>query len=143
MNDDLYKGGRNHKAPYSTSHVRMPLELLAPVQAIIDVYKRCHKLGADSCRNQLIAALKEFPDNFLDVTGSIDSFGKPVAGRAYQDLSEQLAEAKAEIQRLQTTLHLHEQSRKEIKGVLEGACKLRANAGGAIKKEIKAIVSIL
>jgi hypothetical protein len=143
MNDELYKGGRNHKAPYSTTHLRVPLELTNSLQGIIDLYKRAYKLDAENLRANLVLSLKQFANTFLQSHGVLVDSTNHVTLEKHTDVLKELEEANRELAFLTALTDELKQSNDEAQAILEKACELKSNAGGAIKKEIRRAILIL
>lgn len=48
----MYKGGRGHKAPYETTHVRIPLPIKDRVEALSNAFKNGEILQTDNSLTQ-------------------------------------------------------------------------------------------
>jgi len=81
--DARFKGGRGHKAPYQTTHVRVPEPIKPMVERIVDDYKNdlpflyisrdrmielCHQIASQkkSARQSLNKLLTTLFDDYVD-----------------------------------------------------------------------------
>ena len=128
MTDKALKLGRGQKAPYQTTHCRIPTPIKPIVERIAEDYKQCVFAGEDSEE-----ALKK-------ISQSLE--GKEPA----QDVKE----LKKEIVQLQRFLSGERQRADEAVAeglraatILKEALKLKPQAGGAIKQEIRKALQLI
>lgn len=143
MTDNPFKGGKNNFAPYSTTHLRVPLEIKDSLQNVIDLYKRAYKLEADKFRLDLVSSLKEFSSLFLKSHGVLVDSSSHVPIEKHIEALNELQEAKLKIALLAPLKGSSRDSCNEAREILTSALDLRANAGGAIKKEIRKAIALL
>jgi hypothetical protein len=65
---DKPKGGRGHRAPYQTTHLRVPAPIKDRLQAIIDEWREAYLAGEPSAIPEKI----DFID-YLDVIGILEN----------------------------------------------------------------------
>lgn len=112
------KGGRGYKAPYQTHQVRVPDPIATQVHSLIERYQDYIADGGNP----------NSPPQLLDVHKPID------------DLSNKLEE---EVRILEEKLKAVDKFKSRVASILREALKLKANAGGAIKKEIEKALDLL
>ena len=64
MTDSIFKGGRGQKAPYISTHLRVPARIKSSIQKIIDIYKRAYQLDGDHLILRLEKSLAEYANDF-------------------------------------------------------------------------------
>lgn len=143
MQETPYKGGRNHKAPYSSTHVRVPLELKDPIESIIGLYKRSYKLDADRVRINLVASLKQFSSSFLNSLGVLVDSTNYVAIEQHIKVLKELEEANRKLTLLTPLEGISRDTCNQARDILIASLALKSNAGGAIKKEVRKAIDTL
>lgn len=107
------KGGRGYSAPYETRQVRIPEPIINQTHELIERYQDYISSGGNS----------QNPPRLLDFK-PVDSF------------KEQLDERIKIVNRLEESVH-------NASFILRQALQLKANAGGAIKREIEKALRLL
>lgn len=143
MSDNPYKGGRNHKAPYNTTLVRVPLEIKDALENIIGLYKRAYKSEANKVRLDLVESLKGFSRLFLESHSILVDSKNYVSIDKYNAVLKELENANHELAFLDSLKEELEDNCKRCTIILEAALNLKPNAGGAIKKEIRKAIIVL
>lgn len=143
MTDTPFKGGKNNFAPYNTTHLRVPLEIKDSLQNIIDLYKRAYKLEADNFRLDLVSSLKGFSRIFLGSHGVLVDSRDCVTIEKHTEVLKKLEEANRKIALLTPLEGSSRDACNQAREILASALDLRANAGGAIKKEIRKAIALL
>lgn len=124
------KGGRGYAAPYTTHQVRVPDPIKNQVHELIERY-HSYLLQSEEALT---------PPNLLDINAQPDT----------NVINEEIEKLKAEKKQVEKELKAVNKFIKESKAVksqavalLEESLKLKANAGGAIKKEIEKALKLL
>ena len=143
MTDSIFKGGRGQKAPYISTHLRVPEKIKASLQKIIDVYKRAYQLNADDLILRLEASLVEYANNFSPQYTSLENSKIFVPLEKYQAALKALEDANHELAFLDSLKEEVEDNEKKAKEILDNALKLGSNVGGQIKKEIRKAIEAL
>jgi hypothetical protein len=115
------KGGRGYKAPYETHQIRVPDPIANQVHKLIESYQEY--INNDGNPNE--------PPEFI-------SDNKPV--NRFIDEIETLRNNNSQL--LEKIQDINTNKNKAI-DLLKQSLKLKANAGGAIKKEIEKALSLL
>lgn len=120
------KGGRGCKAPYNTHQVRVPEPVIPQVHSLIERYQDYLTDGGEP----------KLPPKFLAQDNKlVDKF--------IADLKLELERAKKEVNQLQSECKRLKRRTAEANKTLTSALSLKANAGGAIKKEIEKVLPLL
>jgi len=114
------KGGRGYRAPYETHQIRVPDPIASQVHSLIERYQNYLSTGGNP----------DAPPKLLDQSKVVDNF-----------CAIQILRSKGT--QLEDKLKAVDNFRANTRGVLENAMKLKANAGGAIKKEIEKVLKQL
>ncbi|MBV8801531.1 MAG: hypothetical protein JO131_00945 [Gammaproteobacteria bacterium] len=112
------KGGRGYKAPYETHQIRVPDPIATQVHSLIEKYQEFIEKGGNAVEPP------EFLQSQNEDNKDVDNF-KDLLNKAY-----------GQIEMCNTNIE-----RALI--ILKGALKLKANSGGAIKREIEKSIQIL
>lgn len=143
MSGSPYKGGRDGKAPYRSTHVRVPDDIKKTLQGFADIYRVICALNDQSGLDQFKADLKKFLDCFLVMEGKLY-----VSAKLVNEETELWIQK--EFRRLQEQCNAWENLHKEqlanqqkSKYLLIAALSLKSNAGGAIKTEIRKAIALL
>lgn len=107
------KGGRGHSAPYETRQARIPEPIISQVHELIERYQNYVSSGGNS----------QNPPRLLD-SKPVDSF------------KEELDETIKIVNRFEESVY-------NASLILRQALQLKANAGGAIKREIEKALALL
>lgn len=162
-----WKGGKGKKAPYETTHQRIPQPIHRAVQMFSDRYKQLIAGGVtDTTGEKLIRRVEDaiYVDAFIPGT---KNEGEVMLGTRYNEDSDKSNE---ELEKLrEENTHLRSQLDDQVKlaeewcekakvlelesqpgvvdpeaiAILKEALELKANAGGAIKNEIKKALKLL
>lgn len=108
------KGGRGYKAPYETHQIRVPDPIASQVHALIDGYQEYLQEG-----------------------------GNPEEPPWLLQKAVHSGELLQKVQDLQEKLSTMEKLKYESIATLQKALVLKANAGGAIKREIEKVLTLL
>jgi hypothetical protein len=60
-------GGRGKKAPYETTHVRIPVDLKSQVELLVEDYRNNHYKIAENNNQEFINNLSSDSDNFIQL----------------------------------------------------------------------------
>jgi len=112
------KGGRGYKAPYETHQIRVPDPIAPQVHSLIERYQDYLATGSNPTN----------PPQLLDTNKPVDNL---------------FAQLREELRCLKKKLETADNLKSEAVGILQEALKLKANAGGAIKKEIEKALTLL
>ena len=115
MTDSIFKGGRGQKAPYISTHLRVPEKIKASLQKIIDVYKRAYQLNADDLILRLEASLVEYANNFSPQYTSLENSKIFVPLEKYQAALKALEDANHELAFLDSLKEEVEDNEKKAK----------------------------
>lgn len=74
----VWKGGRGAKAPYETTHVRVPLPVKEKVQAIIDAFKEGRIEDTELSEEKMIQLAKNIVGRKKSAKISLEIFLKSV-----------------------------------------------------------------
>jgi len=129
MNDKAsLRLGRGQKAPYETTHYRIPKPIKPMVERIAEEYKQCLFAGGDE-------------EEFLKKMSQSLEEEKPA-----QDVEE----LKREVYQLKLSLKAARERSDEVEleglraaTILKEALKLKPQAGGAIKQEIRKALQLI
>lgn len=140
---DLLSGGKNNRAPYEITHIRVPLPLKFQLEQLILSFKYVVRSQNQGDLRSFFAKLIEFVDTLPPQCDQLRLELK-LRERAETAISELAIESStkmvAELEQERDILR--ENSRSAI-ALLENALALRANSGGAIKKEIKKALALI
>lgn len=114
------KGGRGYRAPYESHQVRVPDPIKSQVHSLIDRYQDYLRTGGNPST----------PPKLLDQNKPVDNFSE-VQG------------LKIKVNQLEEKLKAVDRFKARVRKTLENAMTLKANAGGAIKKEIEKVLKQL
>lgn len=143
MSTTPYKGGRNHKAPYKTSHIRVPGEIKSTLQGFTDIYKVICALKDDDGLQTFKRDLKKFLDCFLVMEAKLYCNAKLVDEETELWIQKEFRRHQEQAYAWE---HLHKEElerQKKVKEILTDALSLKANCGGAIKAQIRKAISEL
>jgi len=115
------KGGRGYKAPYETHQIRVPDPIANQVHKLIENYQE--HINNEGNPNK--------PPEFINDDKLVNRF---------MDEVETLQKSNSEL--LEKIQNINTNKNKAI-DLLKQSLKLKANAGGAIKKEIEKALSLL
>lgn len=143
MKDTPFKGGRSKKAPYLTTHLRVPTEFSSPLNKLIDIYKRSLQIKDPDGSLKFVRELYEFIRGYMIINEKLINTNIVISVDELAQLKRDIQEANSELYH-QISLNSELMSNSDrAKTILNGCHKLKSNAGGAIKAEIrKAIVAL-
>jgi hypothetical protein len=90
-------GGRGKKAPYETTHVRIPLDLKSQVELLVEDYRNNHYKISENNNQEFVNNLSLDADNFIKLMIEkfrennlfiIDNFGKISSSKNEVNLEE-------------------------------------------------------
>ena len=136
--NDLAKGGRGKKAPYDSTHYRLPVPLKPLCEELAANYRELVTQYLDPNSPELITAV------LAASGGSANNKSEELAIDCIKQ-AETINQLEAKInQLLQENEELNSrQSNTKIKTILNEALELKANAGGAIKVKIRQALEML
>lgn len=143
MADSPFKGGRNNKAPYETTHLRVPTGIKFSVTRVIDIYKRSLQDTYVLSSVDFLENLRKFIDGYMFCSGSLANANRVVAVEEILRLEEALKSAEALIEHQHVELEESAWKLQASSMYLKDALLLKPNAGGAIKKEIRKALTYL
>jgi hypothetical protein len=143
LNTNKLKGGKGCKAPYKSTHVRIPDAIKPAIVKFADIYRRTIVEGDDR-------GTKQFPEYLETITEGI-MFIDGILRNAYRIMSaDEFKKADMKIRELMAIRDLQHQNITDLinrldesKVILTQSLELKPNAGGAIKKEIKKVLKII
>jgi predicted RNase H-like nuclease (RuvC/YqgF family) len=138
-------GGRGKRAPYKTTHYRMPValkpiveDMAAKYRELVDEYEADDPALVQAVISTLVSEDFKNTEEFSKISEQIQSLEiqLKLAKKENKELTEQLASLE------KSNYTLLEQLKKlkcapQAISILENALLLKANAGGAIKEKIK------
>lgn len=131
--DNPAKGGRGKKAPYESTHYRLPVPLKPIAEEMAANYRELVTEYSDPEDPALIAAV----------------ISALAPGDNEVEENQQVKELLEDYQQMQTQIEELQQRVEKFKGVnqaiaiLNHALTLKANAGGAIKEQIRQALELL
>ncbi|MDZ7970501.1 MAG: hypothetical protein RM368_37185 [Nostoc sp. DedSLP03] len=134
MTSDLAKGGRGKRAPYESTHYRLPVPLKPIAEEMAANYR------------QLVSEYTDPEDPAL-IAATLQAIA-PGGGNQVEE-NQQVKELLEDYQQMQSQLEELQQRVEKLKGVnqaigiLKNALTLRANSGGAIKEQIREALVLL
>lgn len=152
MSSDLAKGGRGKRAPYESTHYRLPVPLKPIAEEMAANYRELVSEYSDPQDPALIAAVlgaiapstKELEQD-LDVSRDqlwrMQEYANNLAGTVAENL-KQYQQMQSELEELQQRVEKFKGVNQAI-AILTEALKLRANSGGAIKEQIREALLLL
>lgn len=143
MIDSPFKGGRSNKAPYETTHLRVPVPLRFVLQKAIDLYKTAVASGDIFAPTQFIEEQVNNLKGYHSWAGSLVNENKIISASKYHDMVNDLSLLSDEINCLHNVIDELTINSNAARLILEEACLLKPNAGGAIKKQVKKAIEIL
>lgn len=143
MADSFFKGGRNNPAPYNSTHIRVPLEIKDALENIIALYKRSYNLQATQFRVDLVSSLKNFSQTFLGARSTLVDSKEFIPLEKYKELEDKFRQANSDAAFQESLNEELIDNANTAKAILESCCNLKANSGGAIKKEIRKAIAAL
>lgn len=143
MSDKLFAGGKNQKAPYSTTHLRVPQPIKEELERLSTTYKFAIKFGGDATALDFKNQLRKFAGKYEIFTEDPHPEVQLVTMDKYQDLLVELDRAREIIKNLENERNLREYHARDAIKILQPALQLRANAGGAIKNIIRKALVLL
>lgn len=114
------KGGRGYRAPYETHQIRVPDPIAPQVHSLIERYQDYLNTGGSP----------NTPPKLLDKNKVVDNF-------------DEIQALRSRVAQLEDNLKAVDNFKANTRNTLENAMKLKANAGGAIKKEIEKVLKLL
>jgi hypothetical protein len=119
------KGGRGYKAPYETHQVRIPDPIAAQVHSLIERYQDHVASGGDA----------QSPPMLLDQK-LVDNF-------RIKQLEEENTQLQNQLKLVNKFNNEWQKTKSKAYETLRQALTLKANAGGAIKREIEKVLPLL
>ncbi len=124
------KGGRGCTAPYKTHQVRIPDPIKPQVHELIERYQKyLAENGAPLT-----------PPSFLDLPVEIDSSSEHDEVKKLRTEKKEMEQAFKAVNKF---IEDSEKLKNQAISVLQESVKLKANAGGAIKKEVQKAIELL
>lgn len=138
-----YTGGKNQKAPYETTHLRVPLPIKDQLETLSTVYKFAIKMGGLACAGDFVSQLNKFVKKYEVFNEAPLPIVEAISQAEYENVLEELRRAKEIINQLENKADLSTYNCADAVKILQPALKLRANAGGAIKVAIRKALILL
>jgi len=137
MSQDSFPGGRAKKAPYLSTHIRVPDTIKNQLARLAEIYRKLlvddNQVGLGNFDLQL----NKFIEGHNPLYGVVADDFKLVDTKQFEELKVLYDLACSNRQQLRDELTSLKFRNKEAAKLLQKSLKLRANAGGAIKEEIK------
>lgn len=143
MSTQPFAGGKNQKAPYSTTHLRVPQPIKEELEKLATTYKFAIKIGGDSVALDFKNQLRKFAGKYEIFTEEPHQETMLVTMDKYQELLMELDRAREIIKNLENERNLQEYHARDAVKILQPALKLKPNAGGAIKTAIRNALALL
>lgn len=137
MSNSFFPGGRHKTAPYDSTHIRIPKPLKSQFQKIAEIYKSLLAHRSEIGLGNFNLQLDKFVEGHNPMFGVTNDDFKIVSTNQYEELKTLYDLASAHKQRLIKEQESFELQKRQAVGILKDSLKLKANAGGAIKGEIK------
>lgn len=137
MKMNPYKGGRGQEAPYKTTHLRVPFPLVESFAEIARLYKVLCFSTTNEVRSHFLAALELFPSAFLQHRNGELKATDRILNHEYGHLKALLDSETAYNKVLQEAVDSSIDRINKANEILNHACSLKPNAGGAIKHAIR------
>jgi hypothetical protein len=139
----FFKGGRSQKAPYKSTHVRVPDDIKTTLQGFADIYRVICALNDQDGLNQFKTDLKKFLDCFLVMEAKLYVSAKLVDQETELWLQKEFRRVQEHCNAWENLHKKQLANQKLAKDLLIAALTLKPNAGGAIKKEIRKAIQAL
>jgi hypothetical protein len=137
MTSNSFPGGRAKKAPYLSTHIRVPDTIKTKLGQVVDIYKKLlagdHQIGLAN----FDIALDKFVEGCNPLYGVTADDFRLVDARQYDDLNVLYNAMLSKSKALKSEIETLEFRKKEAARILRSSLKLRANSGGAIKREVE------
>lgn len=143
MSSQAYPGGKNQKAPYLSTHLRVPFPIKNELEKLATTYKFALKIGGDQTALDFKNQLRKFAAKYEIFNEEPLPETQMVEMAKYQELLEELDRARKLIHCLENRCNLSEYNARDAVKILEPALQLKANAGGAIKNAIRKALTML
>lgn len=137
MADSIFKGGRGQKAPYISTHVRIPDVIKPSIVKFANTYRMIIEKGDQQGAYVFSKYLETIAEGLMIINGVLRNAYRVVAYEDFKQADTKYREARAiadinyeELQALRCKV-------SAAKILLTDSLALKPNAGGAIKTEIK------
>lgn len=138
-----FKGGRNHRAPYKSTHIRVPEDIKPTLQGFTDIYKFLCALNHDESLQSFKRDLKKFLDCFLVIEGKLYCNSKLVDEKTELWIQKEFRRFQEQAYGWENLRNEEVEKQKKAIDLLNAALSLKANSGGAIKAEIRKAIATL
>lgn len=143
MQTQPYVGGKNQKAPYATTHLRVPQPIKEELEKLATTYKFAIKIGGDTTAIDFKNQLRKFAGKYEIFAEEPHQESQLVSMDRYQELLVELDRARELIKNLENERNLSKYHATDAIKILQPALELKANAGGAIKAAIRKALVLL
>lgn len=143
MTDTPYKGGRNRKAPYRSTHIRVPEDIKSSLQSFADIYRVICALNDNDGLQTFKTDLKKFVDCFVVIEAKLYCNAKLVNEETELWIQSQFKLKHEQLNAWENLFNEQVEKEKKAEELLVAALTLKSNSGGAIKKEIKKAIELL
>lgn len=141
MSQDSFTGGRGKIAPYQSTHIRVPDTIKTQLQQIVEAYRKLLAKNSEVGLSSFELHLDKFVDGVNPLYGVTTDDFKLIDAKQFEELKALYDNAISTNKSLREAHASEVRRRKFVLGILTNALKLKANAGGAIKQEIKKAIA--
>lgn len=134
---DTLRGGKNNKAPYEITHIRVPLPLKEVLKKAIGIYTKAVIQNDSPGATDFRYEVEKFLNGFVSRYGCTYNKNTLITIDDSIELREAVVKNAETIAALEQERDILRENSRSAIALLEGALKLRANHGGVIKQEIK------
>jgi hypothetical protein len=143
MQSNPYKGGKNNKAPYKSTHIRVPEDIKITLQGFADIYRVVCALNDPDGLELFTTDLKKFLDCFLVIDSKLCVNCKLVNEQTELWIQKEFRRHQERSNAWENLCYEQLANQKRVQDLLTNALSLKSNAGGAIKKEIRKAIAEL
>ena len=134
---DTWKGGKNNKAPFEITHIRVPMPLKEVLKKAIGIYTKAMIQNDSIGATELRLDLGKFLNGFISEYGCTYNKNNLMSADDSLELRETVVKNQETIAALEQERDILRENSRAAIALLQDALKLKPNNGSAIKQEIK------